>query len=153
MRFLILIVFTGLVALSCQKDDEMPSDDLSGTIDGISFSVGSAVFEELSNGKLRFRIYSEDASSSERCNLQASEVYVSFTSPNTTDRQDLFLENMNFEGLTVSLVNPANSSNVSATEGYIKLNSIDGSVIEAEIEADAGNANNVEGRFTATRCP
>ena len=153
MKRLSLLALLALLFASCGDDDEVPTQDLSGMIDGISFNATTAVYEEEGNDRLSFKIISENVPPSfEACNLIPGDLNIFFEADNTTDRQELYLDLINFEGFTITLSNPSEEQTYIVSSGYFKINSIDDNSLTAEMDISFDNENFISGSFEANLC-
>ncbi|MCP4459955.1 MAG: hypothetical protein GY816_18320 [Cytophagales bacterium] len=159
--FVFLILLTGIILISCGKDDdpdpkiEFIDQALQGKIDGLDFVYGDALVKEsfFNAGDLSFEIFDE-AETDAACDIITSDLpRVIFTIPNEIGLIELSLDMGSGDGQTITLYNPDGSMNVIMTEGALEILTITSTEITGRIDAQMDSDNFVNGNFTAGFCP
>lgn len=155
--FLPLVVLTIGLLTSCSDDDENSpkyefiDQNLQGTINGASFTLGDAIVE-ISNGELSIELFSSLETES-GCDIFFGEYSsIFFDTPNEIGIKELSFDFSSFDGQTITLFDPDGNVNIIATEGALEIVSITETTVSGKIDARAGDGDFVNGNFTATFC-
>lgn len=159
---LVLILFSSsfLLLISCSNDDgpglafDFIDQNLQGTIDGISFTLGEGRAEEsISNSEeLSINLYdiSEDIDDPCDFNFFGEHVRVVFTIPNAVGLYELGDTDEDL-ARTVTLLNPSGPTNIIALDGAVELLTITSSEVTGRIDARSGS-DAVNGNFVVPIC-
>jgi len=162
--FCVFAIFASLLIFtSCNNDDdddqmemveECSVSEATGTIEGRDFNFQAGRVDE-SGGEIDISLYTEASTIDDVCAFFGDDNVRVFGSLPNLDigRTDFFLEPDLSDGFTITLFDPATTTNVIITGGFIEITEVTDSEVIGFLDAsDEFTSDSICGTFVLTRC-
>lgn len=159
---ILLFILLGwtLITTSCSNDasniDACSESPANGTINGKAFNFLDGRATDIS-GILEIRLFSDDVTIDDICSFRSGfgedAISIFFSLPSAVvGRTDLSLSPNLGDGITTTLFDAEDFSNIISSEGYIEITEVTETTISGYLKAEAGEDGSVCGTFDLTRC-